>query len=139
MIARPRRWDLSVVRHFMYVLGPLSSIFDFMTFGLLRLFGAGETLFHTAWFVESLATQVLVIFIIRAARPFRTPPHPLLIVSSLSAVGIALVLPYSPLAPWLGFAPMPASLVVALAGVVMVYLFAVHIAKNWVFTRHDLA
>jgi Mg2+-importing ATPase len=138
MIARPRHWDLAIVRHFMFVLGPLSSIFDFLTFGLLRVFGAGEALFHTAWFVESLATQVLVIFIIRTARPFRNRPHPLLIASSLSAVCIALALPYSPVASWLGFVPIPATLLAALALVVIVYLLAVYLAKSWVFARHQL-
>jgi P-type Mg2+ transporter len=88
--------------------------------------------------VESLATQVLVIFIIRTARLFRDRPHPLLIASSLSAVCIALALPYSPVASWLGFVPIPATLLAALALVVIVYLLAVYLAKSWVFARHQL-
>ena len=86
-VARPRRWDLAVVRKFMYVFGPLSSIFDFITFGLLLwVFRVDEALFHTGWFVESLATQILVIFIIRTADPLRDRPHPALVASSLSGL-----------------------------------------------------
>jgi P-type Mg2+ transporter len=72
MVVRPRRWNTDMLRKFMLVFGPLSSIFDFLTFGLLLVgFHAGEALFHTGWFVESLATQVLVIFNIWTARPLR--------------------------------------------------------------------
>ncbi len=86
MVAKPRRWDLDIVRKFMFVFGPLSSIFDFVTFGLLLwVFHADETLFHTGWFVESLATQTLVIFIIRTAHPLRDRPHPALVASTLLA------------------------------------------------------
>src|SRR5208282_2002465 len=96
-VAKPRRWNLDVVRKFMYVFGPLSSIFDFITFGLLLwVFHADEKLFHTGWFVESLATQTLVIFIIRTARPLRDPPHPALVGSTLLAFALAVALPYSP-------------------------------------------
>jgi Mg2+-importing ATPase len=134
MVARPQRWDLSMIRKFMLVLGPLSSIFDFITFALLiRMFAADERLFHTAWFVESLATQVLVIFIIRTARP-----HPLLIASSLSAVFLAVIILYSPIAAWLGFVPIPGFLVAALTLLVLLYLLAVHLAKSWLFARYQL-
>ncbi len=102
MVAKPRRWDLDIVRKFMFVFGPLSSIFDFATFGLLLwVFHAGEKLFQTGWFVESLATQTLVIFIIRTADPLRDPPHPALAASTLFACALAVALPYSPLAHWL--------------------------------------
>src|SRR5574337_356380 len=139
MVTRPRRWDLAVVRRFMFVLGPLSSVFDFMVFGLLLwVFHASEALFHTSWFVESLATQVLVIFIIRSKHPWRNRPHPLLVASSLSAVAVAVGLPYSPLAPWLGFAPIPASLLAALTLVAAVYLGAVYLVTRWFFTRYQL-
>ena len=111
MVARPRRWDLDIVRKLMFVFGPLSSIFDFATFGLLLwVFHAGEKLFQTGWFVESLATQTLVIFIIRTSDPLRDPPHPSLVASTLFATALAVALPYSPLASWLGFVPPPAAL-----------------------------
>lgn len=139
MVARPRRWDLAVVRKFMFVLGPISSVFDFIVFGLLLwVFHADEALFHTSWFVESLATQVLVIFIIRSRHPLRDRPHPLLVASSLSAFVVAVGIPYSPVAPWLGFVPLPGSLLAALALVVAVYLGAVYLVNHWFFTRYRM-
>jgi len=139
MVAKPRRWELDVVRKFMFVFGPLSSIFDFVTFGLLlRVFHADEKLFQTSWFVESLATQVLVIFIIRTAYPLRDRPHPALVASTLLAFTVAVALPYSPLAPWLGFVPVPAPLMGALALVTIAYLVLVYVAKRWFFAHYKL-
>ncbi len=136
MVARPRHWDLALIRRFMWVLGPLSSVFDFVTFGLLlRVFGADEALFHTAWFVESLATQVLVIFIVRTTQPLRDWPHPWLVASSLSAFALAVALPFSPLAPWLGFVPVPGAVMGALALVTAAYLLAVYLVKRVFFNR----
>jgi Mg2+-importing ATPase len=140
MVARPRRWDLSVIRKFMIVLGPISSAFDFVTFGLLlTLFDASEPLFQTAWFVESIATQVLVIFIIRTAHPFRDPPHPLLAATSILVVCIAVALPFTPIGAWLGFVAVPVPLLLALAAVTLVYLGAVYVVRQWFFVRHGLA
>jgi P-type Mg2+ transporter len=138
-VAKPRPWNLDIVRKFMFVFGPLSSIFDFATFGLLLwVFHAGEQLFHTGWFVESLATQTLVIFIIRTSRPFQDPPHPALVASTLVAFALAVGLPYSPLAPWLGFVPPPAAVIGALALVTVAYLALVFLVKRWFFARHQL-
>jgi Mg2+-importing ATPase len=138
-IARPRRWDLGIVRKFMLLFGPLSSVFDFVTFGLLLwVFRADAPLFHTAWFVESLSTQILVIFIIRTAHPFRDRPHPALLASSLSAFGLAVALPYSPLAYWLGFVPLPTTVIAALVIVVIMYLAAVYGAQRWFLVHHQL-
>ena len=137
--AQPRRWNLDIVRKFMFVFGPLSSIFDFITFGLLLwVFDADEKLFHTGWFVESLATQVLVIFIIRTAHPLRDPPHPALVVSTLLAFAVAVALPYSPLAPWLGFAPVPVPLMGALALVTIGYLVLIYVVKRRFFEHYQL-
>jgi Mg2+-importing ATPase len=139
MVARPRRWDMSVVRKFMYVFGPLSSVFDFATFYLLlRVFHADESLFHTGWFVESLSTQVLVIFIIRTAHPLKDRPHPALVASSLLAFGLAVALPYLPFAHWLGFEPLPKAILGALALVTIIYLFCVQLVKRWFFARYRL-
>ena len=110
MVAQPRRWNLDIVRKFMLLFGPLSSVFDFVTFGLLLwVFKANEPLFHTG-LVRRIrsSTQILVIFIIRTAHPLRDRPHPALVASSLSAFALAVALPYSPLAHWFGFVPVPA-------------------------------
>ncbi len=139
MVARPRRWDLKIVREFMYALGPISSIFDFATFGLLLwVFHTDEATFHTGWFVESMATQILVIFVIRTADARRDRPHPLLVATTLGALAVAVLLPWTPLAAWLGFTPLPMSLAAALAGLVAVYLLLVHGVKRWFFRRHHL-
>ena len=133
----PRHWDLAVIRRFMWVFGPLSAAFDLMTFGvLLWVFKAEAVMFHTGWFVCSFAEQVLVIFVIRTAQPLRDWPHPLLVASSLSAFAVAMALPFSPLAPWLGFVPLPASLVAALAGLTVAYLAVVYAVRRWFFARH---
>lgn len=139
MVAKPRRWDLDIVRKFMFMFGPLSSIFDFVTFGLLLwVFHADEKLFHTGWFVESLSTQTLVIFIIRTSHPLRDPPHPALVATTLLAFAVAVALPYSPLAAWLGFVPLPAALAGALALVTVAYLAFVYLIKRWFFKHYNL-
>jgi Mg2+-importing ATPase len=137
LLARPRRWDIRVVRKFMFLIGPISSIFDFVTFWLLlHLFGAGPALFHSGWFVESLATQILVIFIIRSAHPFLHRPHPALVATSLAAVGIALVLPYTRFGGWFGFVPLAPAILGALALTTAVYLCTVYLVRRWFFAQH---
>jgi Mg2+-importing ATPase len=139
MLKRPRRWDLDMVRKFMFVFGPVSSVFDFTTFALLLwAFGANESLFHTGWFVESVMTQVLVIFIIRTAHPLADPPHPALLATTLSAFALALALPYLPLASWLGFTPLPPAVLGALALLTAAYLLSVYLVKRWFFRRFGL-
>ena len=139
MVAQPRRWNLDMVRKFMLLFGPISSIFDFVTFGmLLWVFHANEALFHTAWFVESLSTQILVIFIIRTAHPLRDRPHPALVASSLSAFALAVLLPYSVFGRWFGFVPVPATMMGALMLITLTYLAIVHGVKSWFFARYKL-
>jgi Mg2+-importing ATPase len=121
----------------MLALGPVSSVFDFLTFYvLLAVFHSDEVLFHTGWFIESVATQVLVIFVIRTrGNPFASRPNPLLVVLSLAVVAIAAALPWTPVAPHLGFTPPPPSLYAGIAGIVVTYLLSVSIAKS-VFYRY---
>jgi P-type Mg2+ transporter len=139
MLARPRRWDMKVIRHFMIVLGSVSSLFDFLTFFiLLRLMKADEMLFHTGWFVESMATQIFVIFILRSATPFKSLPHPFLVVSSLVVVLLAVLLPFTPLAGALGFVPLSATLLAAIAMISVAYLALVYLVRRWLFFRHSL-
>lgn len=138
-IAQPRRWDLKILRQFMFVFGPLSSVFDFVTFALLLwAFRADQQLFQTGWFVESMATQILVIFIIRTAQPTRDRPHPALVATSLAALALAVLLPYSPLASWFGFVPLPSDVAGALALVTAIYLIAVYGVKRWFFAHYRL-
>ncbi|MBM3470452.1 MAG: magnesium-translocating P-type ATPase [Armatimonadetes bacterium] len=136
-LAHPRSWDMGFIRKFMLVVGPVSSIFDFLTFYvLLEVFRAHEAFFHTGWFVESLATQVLVIFVIRTrGNPFRSRPHQLLAGASLGVVAVAIALPFAPIAGRLGFVPLPPAFFVVLAGLVFTYLLAVEWVKRWFYRR----
>jgi len=136
-IRRPHRWDMGFVRRFMMTVGPVSSLFDVATFlVLLRVFHAGERLFQTGWFVESLATQVLVIFVIRTrGSALRSRPARLLVATSLLVVGAALALPFTPLGPELGFVRPPASFFAVLFGMVATYLVAVEVVKRWFYRR----
>jgi Mg2+-importing ATPase len=134
---RPRRWDMAFIRNFMLVVGSVSSVFDFLTFYvMLHLFRAGEALFHTGWFIESLATQVLVIFVIRTrGNPLRSFPSRLLAVTSLGVVATAVALPFTPLGAHLGFIPPPAQFFAILAAMVAVYLGGVEVVKRWFYRR----
>ena len=126
----------------MVVFGPISSVFDFLTFGLLLgVLHADEAAFHTGWFVESLVTQVLVIFAIRTRRsPFwRSRPSPLLVAAAVAAVAVAVILPLSPLAGLLGFVALPAQFWVALVVFVVAYLALVEGVKSWFWRRGRVA
>jgi Mg2+-importing ATPase len=119
----------------MLTLGPVSSVFDLLTFGvLLVVFEAGEALFRTGWFIESMATQVLVIFVIRTrGAPWRSRPDARLAVTSLAVVATAVLLPFTPLAPWLGFTPPPVEMLAAIAAMVLAYLVCAELAKRWFY------
>ncbi len=136
-LLHPRRWDMDFIRSFMMTIGPISSIFDFLTFWLLQaVLHADQALFRTGWFVESLATQVLVIFIIRTrANPLKSRPHPALVVTSLAVVAIAVILPFTPLASVLGFTPLPLRFIALLFGLTAIYLALVEIVKRWFYRR----
>ncbi len=138
---RPRHWDMASIRSYMLVVGSVSSVFDFLTFYvMLHVFHAGEALFHTGWFVESLATQVLVIFVIRTrGNPLRSRPSPVLAVTSLAVVAAATALPYTPLGARLGFVPLPGLFFLILAGMVVVYLAAVQVVKLWFYRKFATA
>jgi Mg2+-importing ATPase len=129
--ARPATWDVKLIERFMMVFGPLSSVFDFLTFYvLLRLFNAGAVLFQTGWFIESITTQVLVVFAIRTRRLFfRSRPHRFLVLMALGVVAIALVLPFLPFGRWFGFVAPPPLFFIYLAGATAAYLALVEICK----------
>ena len=128
---RPHEWDIGAVLRFTLVMGPLSSAFDLITFAVLILwFKAGPEVFRTAWFVESMATQILVIFLIRTAAPaWASRPHPILTATSLGALAVALVLALSPSRFVLGFATLPSSIAVLIAGLVLAYLLCAEMLK----------
>ncbi|QWF72403.1 magnesium-translocating P-type ATPase [Methylomonas paludis] len=141
-LRRPRVLDMNFIRNFMLVIGPISSVFDFLTFYvMLTVLKADETLFQTGWFVESLCTQVLVIFILRTrGNPFKSRAHPILVATSLTIVAIAAALPFTPVGAYFGFVPPPARFYVILAIMVVVYLAIVELAKmgfyRWYRLKH---
>jgi Mg2+-importing ATPase len=136
-LRKPQQWNIHLIRNFMLFIGPISSIFDFLTFYvLLHFFHAGQVLFHTGWFVESLATQTLVLFIIRTSQnPFRSRPSAPLAISTLLIVAAGVYLPFSPLAARLGFTPLPAIYFAFLAGATLAYLVLVEIGKRFLLPR----
>ncbi len=134
----PARWDIGGIERFMLVFGPISSVFDYLTFGfLLVVLHASEAEFHTGWFVESLASQVLVIFAIRTRRsPFwRSQPSRPLIAAAIGAIVVAIVLAISPLGGILGFAALPPPFWATLAAFVIAYLAIVEVVKRWLYRR----
>lgn len=134
----PRKWNVKLIQGYMLWMGLLSSAFDFFTFGLLLyVFRADAALFRTGWFIESLATQTLVILVIRTQHaPWRSRPARGLVISSVSCVLLGVLIPFSPVAGWLGFAPPPVSLLAAIAGILVTYLGLAEVVKRWV--RHRI-
>jgi len=142
LLRRPKRWQIGFILRFMTIIGPISSIYDFLTFGILFWGFQASTnaaLFHTGWFVESLATQTLVVFVIRTAgNPFKSRPSRSLLASVLAVVAIAAVLPYTPLGDLLQFVPLPGALLAAIAALALTYLLLVQGVKTWFYRRHAL-
>lgn len=135
-LTRPSHWDIGFVRRFMFSFGPISSLFDFATFGLLLwAFGPSAPLFRSGWFVESLATQTLIVFAIRTRRvPFlRSRPSKPLLVSVIAVVIVGAVLPETPLAAPLGFQALPPLYFVVLCVLLVVYLVCVETAKHFFY------
>lgn len=132
-LQRPAHWDTGFIRRFMTFFGPISSIFDFATFGIMIwVFNAHAPLFRSGWFVESLATQSLVIFAIRTRRVpfFRSRPSTPLAAATFICVAIGVVLPFSPLADVLGFTALPAGFLAALVAMILVYLVLIELGKR---------
>jgi Mg2+-importing ATPase len=131
----PRRWDIAFIRRFMLTFGSLSSIFDLLTFGvLLWVMHANQVLFHTGWFVESVLSAAIVVFSMRTRLPFvRSKPSQTMLGMTLLVAGITLVLPYTPLAGLLGFAPLPMTYLLSIFGIIALYFLSAELAKHWFY------
>jgi Mg2+-importing ATPase len=142
LLHKPKRWQIAFIRQFMMIIGPISSVYDFLTFGvLLWIFHASSNapLFRTGWFVESLATQTLVVFVIRTAgNPFRSRPSGRLLIGVVAVSLAGAVLPYTRLGVVLGFIPLPLSLLAAILLLALTYLVLVQTVKTWFYRRHAL-
>ena len=132
----PQRWNIAFLRRFMLVIGPISSLFDFTTFWLLlAVFHAKASTFQTGWFVESLTTQTLVLFVIRtASNPFRSRPSAALLITGIGVVAVALVLPFTTIGSWVGLVPLGARYYAFLLAVTAAYLVIVEAVKRRVMT-----
>ena len=142
LLHRPKRWQIGFIRQFMTIIGPISSLYDFLTFGvLLWMFHAftNAALFRTGWFVESLVTQTLVVFVIRTAgNPFRSRPSGRLLAAVIGISTAGALLPYTPLGALLGFIPLPLALLGAISLLALTYLCLVQAVKTWFYRRHSL-
>jgi Mg2+-importing ATPase len=139
-LAKPSHWNIAFIRRFMFMFGPVSSLFDFATFALmLFVLGAGEGEFRAGWFVESLATQTLIVFVIRTRRvPFyKSRPSLGMMIAVFGVVLVGAYLPISPLASPLDFAPLPPVFFGALAIMTLLYLVLVEFAKHVFFKREQ--
>ena len=137
--AQPRRWNINFIKKFMYVFGPVSSFYDFLTFFVLFfLFQSTAPVFQTGWFIESLATQTLVIYVIRTRHlPFiQSSPSKYLLLSTLLIVGIGWILPYTAIGAFFKFTPLPPVIMITIVGIVLAYLITVEIIKRF-FYRTD--
>ena len=135
LVDRPRRWDIAFIGRYMMEFGALSSVFDFVTFGvLLQIFHASPEVFRTTWFVESLLTELVVALVMRTRRPFfRSRPGRLLLISTMALIPIAFAIPYAPFAGAFGFVALPAALVATIAMITTLYVVATELQKKWFF------
>jgi Mg2+-importing ATPase len=142
-LAKPRKWQIADIQRFMLYIGPLSSIFDYATYGLMWfIFGANtvekQALFQTGWFVESLMTQTLIVHIIRTAKiPLiqSRPALPMLLVT-LTIMAVGIYLPFSPIGGSLGFVHLPASYFLWLGLILASYCILTQSVKIWFVKKY---
>jgi len=131
MIDHPRRWDIKAIRQFMITFGIVSSVFDFVTFGVLLLvLHATQVQFRTGWFLESVVSASLIVLVIRTRQPFfRSRPGKYLLMATLSIVAVTVILPFTPLAGIFGFSPLPVSFLLLIGVVVLLYVITAELVK----------
>jgi Mg2+-importing ATPase len=132
MIDYPRRWDIKAIRKFMITFGLVSSVFDYLTFGLLLLvMHANEQQFRTGWFVESVISASLIVLVIRSRKPFfRSKPGRYLLLATLSIAVITMILPFTPLGKIFGFSPLSLLTYLLLLAIIVIYIVAAEITKR---------
>ena len=134
LMAKPRQWDVKYIRRFMMIFGIQSSLFDFLTFGLLLyIFHVSAEEFRTGWFMESLLTEIVVLLIIRTQRPlYKSKPSTYLLAASLLTFCVSLILPYLPFSKMFGLIPLPLPLLVVIIGIAAVYTTATELTKKYI-------
>jgi Mg2+-importing ATPase len=132
LVERPRRWDMGLIGRFMVQFGLLSSVFDLLTFVLLLfVFRASTDQFRTAWFIESLLTELVIALVVRTRRRFyRSRPAGVLLVSTLILIAVTLAVPFLPFIDILGFVAIPPALLITLCAITLMYMAAAELAKR---------
>lgn len=131
MVTQPRRWDIKFIRNFMITFGIVSSVFDYMTFGLLLMLNVPENEFRTAWFMESVVSAALIVFVVRSSSAFyKGKPGKYLVAATMAIVAITVALPYTPIAALIGFVPLPLSLLGQIGLIVLLYISTAELAKH---------
>jgi len=131
MVTQPRRWDIQFIRKFMFTFGIVSSIFDYMTFGLLWWLQVPVEQFRTGWFLESVVSAALIVFVVRSSKSvFKSRPGNYLVIATFIIIAVTLALPYLPFASLIGFQPLPLNVLALLGGIVVLYIVTAEIAKR---------
>jgi Mg2+-importing ATPase len=134
-LLKPKRWDIGYIKRFMFFFGPISSVYDMMTFTLMYyFFHARGNFFQTGWFIESLVTEVLVVFVIRTKQsPFyKSKPGTMLMITCATVIGVALLLPYSGIGTYFQLVPLPPVFFLFLLILISTYLLFVELGKRYV-------
>jgi len=136
-VNKPHHWDIRFIKRFMIVFGLISSLFDYLTFGVLLYFlKANETIFQTGWFAESVVSAALIVLVMRTRLPFfRSLPGKQLLIATGMTLAIVLIFPYLPFAPVLGFSKLPFAFYGWMLLIVAAYVLAAELAKHWFFRR----
>ena len=130
LTSKPQRWNIHFIRRFMIVFGLVSSIFDYLTFGVLIWLGATTAQFRTGWFIESIVSAALIVLVVRTRLPFfKSRPSRLLSLATLAAILVAVLIPHLPFAPLLGLQPMPAHFYPIIGGVILAYFVTAEFVK----------
>ena len=137
MIDYPRRWDIKAIRKFMIIFGIVSSVFDYLTFGvLLLILHATQVQFRTGWFLESVISASLIVLVIRSRRPsYKSRPGKYLLLATLSIVVVTLIVPFTPFAGILGFSPLPISILLFIGLIILLYVIAAELTKKVFYKR----
>lgn len=140
-IQSPQRWDLGFIKRFMITFGLISSIFDYLTFGvLLYIFHADELTFQTGWFVESVISATLIVLVVRTRLPFfKSPPGKYLLMATIAVLLFVSVLPLTPMSLWFGFTRLPLSYYGWIMLIIALYLLSAELAKRWFYRKMNQA
>jgi Mg2+-importing ATPase len=137
MLSQPHRWNIKFIRNFMLVFGLLSSVFDYLTFGVLLLvLHASTAEFRTGWFMESVISASMIVLVIRTRGPFlKSKPSKALLTATFLVALATIILPYTPLGTLFGFAPIPLPYLLTLLLIVVLYIISAEVAKRIFYKR----